>query len=194
MPSRCFLAVECTTDEIINKMRALQMSLKATQADIKCVEPENLHITLKFLGEVRDAQLDQLIKSVREVTVEPFQMMLTGLGVFPKLNRPRVVWVGVEKGATELTKVFSDVEKKLVKMGFETERRSFHPHLTVCRIRSGRNRVPLVEEIIHQAVYELGTVHVDKIVLKKSVLTQSGAIYTNLAESRTKPIDISTNN
>lgn len=175
-------------------MRALQMSLTSTQADIKCVEPENLHITLKFLGEVGNAQLDQLIKSVQEVTVEPFQMLLTGLGVFPKLNRPRTVWMGVENGATELTKVFSDIERKLVNLGFEAERRSFHPHLTVCRIRSSRNRAPLVEEITRQAIYELGTVHVDKIVLKKSVLTQSGPIYTNLAESRARPIDISTNN
>jgi len=170
------------------------MSLTATQADIKCVEPENLHITLKFLGEVGDAQLEQIIKSIEEVSVEPFHMLLAGLGVFPKLNRPRTVWVGVENGVTEITNVFSDVEKKLVKMGFEAERRSFHPHLTVCRIRSGRNRAPLVEEITRQAVYELGTVYVDKIVLKKSILTQRGPIYTNLAESKTRPIDISTNN
>ena len=183
MSYRCFIAVECNTDEIIKKMKALQMSLSATQADIKCVEPENLHITLKFLGEVGNAQLDQLIKSVHNVRVEPFHMLLSGLGVFPKSNRPRTVWIGVENGASELTKVFSDIEMKLVNMGFDAERRSFHPHLTVCRVRSGRNRAQLVEEIARKVGYELGVVQVGKIVLKKSVLTQRGPIYSNLAES-----------
>ncbi len=111
-------------------------------------------------------------------------MELEGVGVFPNLGRPRVVWVGVTAGAEELKGIFNRLEPALVEMGFRPERRGFSPHITIARVRSGRNRGQLVDEVLRSRGDGFGGFEVNHIRLKKSVLTPRGPVYSTLAESQ----------
>jgi 2'-5' RNA ligase len=189
MGTRCFIAVECNNAEIIKRVRDVQDGLTATGGTLKHVEPENIHLTLKFLGEIKKPQLDSVSETVSEIKFNEFNMFVENVGVFPNLRRPSTIWAGISEGVTELTRIFREVDNKLSKLGFERERRRFHPHITISRVRSGKNRDRLVEELMRISDYRFGEDKVDKISLKKSVLTPNGPIYTTLAESL-KPLDI----
>ena len=183
MSMRCFVAVECGGDKLAAKFKEVRRGLEATRADIKFVEPENIHLTLKFLGEIEPSLMEQVSQVVKETSFQPFDARLEGIGVFPNLRRPRVVWAGITDGVSQLAEIWKDVDTKLSRLGFERERRGFSPHITIGRVRSGRNRDRLVEELSTLSDYVFGGLHVDRIVLKKSVLTPRGPIYTTLAES-----------
>lgn len=183
MSIRCFVAVECGGDELSAKFIEVRRMIEAARADLKFVEPENIHLTLKFLGEIEPSLVEQASQAVKETRFQPFGARLEGVGVFPNLRRPRVVWAGITDGASQLAEIWKGIDDKLSELGFERERRRFSPHITLGRVRSGRNRDRLVEEISALSDYEFGDLHVDRIVLKKSVLTARGPIYTTLAES-----------
>jgi len=183
MSIRCFVAVECGGDELAAKFTDVRRMLEATRADVKFVEPENVHLTLRFLGEIEPSLVEQVSQVVKETNFQPFSARLEGVGVFPNLRRPRVVWAGISEGVSQLAEVWKDVDTKLSGLGFERERRGFSPHITIGRVRSGRNRERLVEELSTLSDYVFGDLQVDRVVLKKSVLTPRGPIYTTLAES-----------
>lgn len=180
---RCFVAIECNDHDVLTGIKRVQMALESTGANLKCVENENIHLTLKFLGEIPQHKVDEVAELVQEIKFEPFNFKVEEVGVFPNLKRPRTIWAGITIGVSLVSKVFEEVDMKLGKLGFERERRKFHPHLTICRVRGGKNRDQLVEELSRLETTVFGMVDVDRIVLKKSVLTPSGPIYTSLAES-----------
>jgi len=159
--------------------------LRGTGADLKAVERENIHLTMRFLGDVREGSLEELKGVVSEVDFEPIRAELMGLGAFPSLRRPRVVWVGLTKGADELAEVFRRLESGLLGLGFKPEGRGFSPHITLARVRSGRNRESLAEQVSRNADEEFGEFTVRYIRLKKSVLTPKGPIYSTIAQSGT---------
>ena len=183
MSIRCFVAVECGGHELTAKFTEVKRMLEATRADIKFVEPENIHLTLKFLGEIEPSLVEQTSQIVKETSFQPFSAKLEGVGVFPNLRRPRVVWAGITDGVSQLAEIWKNVDTKLSRLGFERERRGFSPHITIGRVRSGKNRDRLAEEISSLRDYVFGDLQVKRIVLKKSVLTPKGPIYTTLAES-----------
>lgn len=115
---------------------------------------------------------------------KPFKLNFKGVGVFPALSRPSVIWAGVTGDVSEMLKVFSDLEKELKALGFEPERRPFSPHITLCRVRSGKNRSLLATAINGMENESFGELEVKTIKLKKSILTRSGPIYNTIAESR----------
>lgn len=164
-----------------------QGALVATGADLKAVEGENIHITLKFLGEIPDERTARVAEMVRSIAFKPFTLDFRGVGVFPSPSRPSVVWAGVAGEASEMLAVFTELESGLKALGFEPERRPFQPHVTLCRVRGGHNRAKLAEAVEAMADEEFGPQRVEHIRLKKSVLTRSGPIYSNIAESKTLP-------
>lgn len=183
MSVRCFISVDVDDPIILDELVSFQSALKGTGADVKCVEMENIHLTLRFLGDVRQGLLGQLSNLVEEVEFDPFRMELRGIGAFPNLRRPRVVWVGLTEGADELSRIFNDLEADLTELGFRPESRGFSPHITLARVRSGRNRAQLVEQLMMHADDGFGGSLVESIRLKKSVLTPRGPIYSIIAES-----------
>jgi len=180
---RCFIAVEVEDAVILDALGRVQAGLKGTGADLKAVERENIHMTLRFLGDVGEGILEDVKGLVSELEFAPFSMELEGIGVFPNLGRPRVVWVGLTKGAEELAGIFNILEPALVGMGFKPEGRGFRPHITIARVRSGRNRAQLVEEVLNYRGDYFGEFEARHVRLKKSVLTPRGPVYTTLAES-----------
>jgi 2'-5' RNA ligase len=189
MVIRSFVAVDFGDGNLTPKFREVQGMLEATGARMKLVEPENIHLTVKFLGDLEDSQVEEVSRVIEGISFEPFEFRVDGVGVFPNLMRPATIWAGITEGVGKLAEVFGKVNDGLEKLGFEKERRRFQPHLTIARVRGGENRDRLAEQMGELENYEFGIVKVDRVSLKKSVLTRSGPIYTTLTESK-PPTDI----
>jgi 2'-5' RNA ligase len=183
MGTRSFVAVECHDGRLHSRFAEAQGLIKDTGARVKLVEVENIHITLKFIGEIEDHQVEEVSQVIRDITFEPFQFTVDGVGVFPNLKRPKTIWAGITGGVGELVSVFNEVNVGLARLGFEKDRLKFHRHLTIARVRGGQKRDRLVDALLGLEEMEFGAVNVDRIYLKKSVLTQRGPIYSTLAES-----------
>ena len=183
MAVRCFVAVDLEDPDLLDALGRFQDGLRGVGADLKCVERENIHLTMRFLGDVGEGVLEDLQGLISGVNFSPFGMGLRGVGTFPNLRRPRVIWVGITRGVDELKGIFDRLESGLVGMGFRPERRGFSPHITIARVRSGRNRDRLIEEVIALEGRDFGVFEVGHVKLKKSVLTPRGPIYTDLALS-----------
>lgn len=184
---RCFIAVEVADTRVLDSLLELGKALTATGATVKLVEAQNIHATLRFLGNVSRSRVEAVGEVLDEVEFYPFDVELKGVGVFPNLRRVNVVWVGIERGDVELLNVFNQLEAKLKGIGFKPDRRGFSPHITVARISSGRNRDALVDVVSDWSDREFGVFGVDAIQLKKSVLTPRGPIYSTLHEATAQP-------
>ena len=184
---RSFVAIELP-DEIKTALTDVQGGLKA-QAPPKAVRwtrPEAIHLTLQFLGDVAPGKVEAIADALRGVCDEQarFTIQLKGLGVFPNLGRPRVVWVGVAEPSGALISLQGGVTQALAPLGFEPEKRAFSPHLTIGRAsrHASRRELTAVGELITRSeVGILGQTSVEHITLMKSDLQPSGAVYTPLA-------------
>ena len=128
-------------------------------------------------------KVDEVVEVVTGISFDPFNLKVEEVGVFPNLKRPTTIWAGINEGISGVTMVFEELDEKLSKIGFERERRKIPPHITICRVRGGKNKDYLVEELLKLKDQEFGQINVDRIILKKSVLTPSGPIYSTIVES-----------
>lgn len=186
---RLFIAIELP-EEIRNLLANLQSQLKTSGADVKWVEPQNIHLTLKFLGEVDDHKLNEVIRIIEYITenINPFYIHLYSLGAFPKMNFPRVIWVGIDKGDVQAKEIAKSLEEKMAKIGIPRENRPFSSHITIGRVRSAFNRDKLAKNLDNLAYNfaEIPEFLVTKITLFKSTLTPKGPIYEALKETYLK--------
>ena len=186
---RAFIAIDLTP-EIIQHLDQVSVQLKQRLegVPIRWVPVENIHLTLKFLGDVSLANVDML-KKILQTEVEghrAFEISVGGLGAFPSSRRPRVVWVGVE-APTELTAVQNGVENAMSRLGYPREERPFSAHLTLGRV--SRNAVGKDERLIGESIEAiklgfLGVARVNEVHLYKSDLHPNGAVYTRLFTAR----------
>jgi 2'-5' RNA ligase len=179
---RSFLAFDIENTTLLNRLADSQRQLLQTGADLKLVEPQNIHITIRFLGNITPAMAEKVFEEMKQVQFTPFNVQLKGLGAFPNPRYPRVIWAGMPTGAEQLKSVFSQIEPKLRNLGFTPDHRGFSPHLTIARVRSGRNKQQLAEFLTKNANYKFGAVNARCLRLKKSALTPRGPIYTTLNE------------
>ena len=179
---RSFIAFDIDSEPLLSKFSEAQGILANTGAGLKLVVPRNIHITMRFLGNITLSMIDSIHEEMNKVSFTPFDVEIRGLGAFPSLKYTRVVWAGIRKGADELTNIFSQLEPLLQKLGFRPDRKGFSPHLTIARVRTGRNKVELVRCIEELTNYEFGVVRANCLKLKKSVLTPKGPIYSTLRE------------
>ena len=179
---RSFLAFDIENDTALKRFASAQKRLVQTGADLKFVEPQNIHITIRFLGNITPATAEKIFEEMKQVQFTPFDVQIKGVGVFPNLNYPRVVWAGITTGADQLEAVFSRIEPRLQRLGFTSDTRGFSPHLTIARVRSGRNKQQLSKFITKNADYEFGNVNAKCLRLKKSNLTARGPVYSTLKE------------
>ncbi len=182
---RCFLAVELP-EGLKSSLAGVLQELRTCGADVRWVRPEAIHLTLKFLGEIQPQQVEEIHLAVQEVVCchGPFKMEARGLGCFPRLEQPRVVWVGLEGEKWRLEALQRDVEKALVQVGFPMEERPFKPHLTLGRVKSPKSRQALVQRLKNREGIQLGEFMVESVKLFRSELLPSGARYTGLWEER----------
>ena len=186
---RTFVAIELTVAARI-ALEAVQDHLRRDKAGRagRWVRKKGIHLTLKFLGDVPEEKLEAVYEAVRQACegCPPFAVTLAGLGCFPNACRPRVIWVGVQEEAGQLVALQSAIDHKLAGLGFPLERRAFHPHLTLARIRKKAERGEIKALGRSVAAYdpgELGKVWVDGVSVIKSVLGLQGAAYTQLSKS-----------
>lgn len=184
---RAFIAIELSP-EIKDELLKAQTGLKTSNADVKWVKPKSMHLTLKFLGHITQESIENVKKILDKASsrYKPFEASLFNIGGFPKLEYPRVIWVGIDKGCSQIEAIAKDIEEELSLMGFEKEKRPFTAHLTLGRVRSSKGRKELVSKIKALDFKPSASCTIDKIILFQSTLTPQGPIYTPLHESKLK--------
>ena len=179
---RSFIAFDIEDNEIVKRLTEAQMEIAKTGVDLKLVEPKNIHITVRFLGNISPGMVNKIYRVMENVSFKPFQVEIKGLGAFPNLRFPRVVWAGIRKGAEELRNIFEQLEPQLRKLGFQPDPKGFSPHITIARVKTGRNKAELAKTLKELAEKEFGVMIAKCLRLKKSTLTPRGPIYTTLKE------------
>jgi 2'-5' RNA ligase len=177
---RLFIAVNLPS-EVRERLAAEQDRLRRAQADVSWVRAENIHVTLKFLGETEEKRLERIRPALREVARSgaPFSIQVSGLGSFGG-RIPRVVWVGLQEGAEPLSRLAKDIEAALARLGFPRERRGFTAHITLGRVRSAKNVGALLTALAQTETGPFGSVEVNQFELMRSELRPTGSVYTVL--------------
>ncbi len=165
---RAFIAID------VPYFRSIEELQRSIQGRFKAVEPENVHFTLKFLGDIPEDMVEEIGAAVEECKPEPFTIRLRGIGFFPNENYIRVVWIGVENPEV-LENLMRCIDTRLSRLGFKRER-SYVPHLTVARVK-GRISIDSREKFESMC---FGEVQVKEIKLKRSTLTEKGPIYDDV--------------
>lgn len=179
---RGFIAMDITPTP---KILAFEEDIQKTDADVKLVEPENIHITIKFLGDTDERHIDAIEQCMKESVrgITPFPVTLKGTGVFPNTKYVKVLWVGISD-AGSIAPIAQAIDTALVPLGFKKEQRGFSPHLTVGRVKSARNKDRLLRVVQQYTTEEFMVQEINTLVLKKSELTPKGPIYSTLREVR----------
>jgi 2'-5' RNA ligase len=171
-----------TTKKLYEHIEKLE---KQTESFIKgkWVEPQNLHMTFQFLGDIEEEKLMDIIKNIQTVAnkYKPIQVKYRSLGVFPSIDKARVLWIGVSDGSNQLRDLAKEVIRVNRRSGIREEGKPFHPHVTVCRIKEF-DRKKLKDLLKHYENTNFGEDAVDRIALVKSSLSSIGPIYTILEE------------
>lgn len=178
---RTFIAIDID-ENTLNKLVKFQELLSQLNCDIKFVERENIHLTLKFLGEIPLSKVDDVIEVMNNIKTPSFNLEVRGVGVFPSLSRPRVIWAGVGEGYSNVTEIFKILDLSLRELNFKSDKEEFTPHITIGRVRSNRNIYSLIKFMKEYEDIAFGVFNVNHVRLKKSVLTSRGPIYSNIHE------------
>ena len=175
---RAFLGIQIP-DNLKAKIIKTQDSF--SDFDIKFVESDNLHFNLKFFKEIENEKVKKLKDVLEKISTqfEPFEIKISGIGAFPSKNYIRVIWLGVKQGYQMFKSLVDTIETALEALGFEKENR-FIPHLTLGRVRSGRNKNELLILLRKLEDIEIGKMMVDKIILFQSKLSPKGPTYEEL--------------
>lgn len=181
---RAFIAIGLP-DPVLHGIGNVQAGLKQSGVKIKWVRPESVHLTLKFLGDIPVSQVGQIGDALDRAAkgVSPFSLYAKGVGIFPDLKRPRVVWTGIAGDVEVLRSLQAGVEAALEPVGFAREKRPFRAHLTVGRIKDRIDKQALRAALTGQEGFETDPFQVTSVVLYQSTLRPQGALYTRLAET-----------
>lgn len=182
---RAFLAVDIPR---VVGLSAVVQDLKSSGNKIKFVSEDQCHITLKFLGNISVLDIEK-VKGFMATAVEgisPFEIILRGMGVFPDIKRPRVIWIGVVDEHHGLKRIAQRLDALVKEIGIPREKRPFTPHLTIGRIKFARNPAAILRVINAEKTKDFGIVTVDVIKLKKSTLTPNGPIYEDIHTEKLK--------
>jgi len=178
---RCFIAIDISNEVRAEIDKAIQQ-VRGASKGIKWVVPQNIHLTLKFLGEVNDLGITLVDDGLSAVGARysSFNICIRGTGTFPSLKHPNVLWVGIDT-SDDLKHLSNDIDEAMVQQGFKKEDRRFSPHLTVGRVKNGKGTDSTVKEFLKFQEIFFGSIEVEEFMLMKSILRPSGAEYSRLA-------------
>jgi 2'-5' RNA ligase len=178
---RAFLAIDLP-DSLRAHLALVQGELQRSRADVRWVTPGNIHLTLKFFGNVPDEEIDTLALAAREAAAveAPFQLKVTVAGAFPSPKAPRVVWLGLGGDVLPLTRLYQKLEKAFAALGHPPEGRAFNPHLTLGRVKSPAHREKLAGMLLKLPPLDWPPFEVKELILFQSVLSPQGSKYTPL--------------
>jgi 2'-5' RNA ligase len=181
---RTFCAIELPADvqaQLAN--HAQQLREAVSDAGASWSKPENIHLTLKFFGNVAKERLTRISDAAARVASEfsPFQIRIGGTGVFPRRSRPQVLWVGVEDASGRMSELQQRLEEEFAAEGFAKEDRGFRPHLTIARLRRPDDARQLAEAHI-QSKFDFTEIRVNEFFLFRSQLSPKGSVYTVISK------------
>ncbi|HJN08564.1 MAG TPA: RNA 2',3'-cyclic phosphodiesterase [Pirellulaceae bacterium] len=182
---RTFIAIQAS-DEVRRRCATLIRTLAASDIEATWTRTQNLHHTLKFLGDTADTQLPNVCRAMARAaaTVEPFVLESVGVGAFPRIAAPRTVWVGAGTGAEAIIALHDALDQELYEVGFALEARRFQPHLTLGRVRkAGKTRETLARLIDDYRDFQAGHTSVSEVALLSSVLQKGGPVYEVLGRA-----------
>jgi len=181
---RAFIAADIS-DEVRGRMGQLLGKLKRTESGVKWSRLNSIHLTLRFLGNIFASQVDVAAEAMAEAVmgIDPVTVEVAGWGTFPEGKRPRVIWLGLKKGADGLREVFDGLEKALIARGLGPADKKFSPHLTLGRVKTGERLNQALRVMESEARGSFGEYEVDRIRLIQSRLNPAGAEYTLLRET-----------
>ncbi len=176
---RGFIAVEVP---VSNQIEQFQIDIQRSNANVKLVEPQNIHITLKFLGDTPLNQIQAIESIMKDAvkSIQPHMLRLEGTGVFPNENYIKVIWLGI-KGAEHLSTIADILNEQCTKIGVKKDKRGFSAHLTIGRMKSARGKDEIISLLQKYHDICFAEIPVNSINLKKSTLTPNGPIYETLS-------------
>jgi|TARA_B110000014_G_scaffold250700_1_gene227243 RNA 2',3'-cyclic 3'-phosphodiesterase len=173
---RVFISIEISDENILKKIQTFQENL---EINAKPTRIDKIHFTIKFLGEVGEEKCEKVKNVLKTITFSSFDLSLKGVGGFPNLNNPRVIWIGTAEGGQKLNEISSEIGQKLSTLGFKKDKK-FKSHLTIFRTKKKIGDISYI--IKEHERMEFGTQIISKIKLKKSVLSPKGSEYSDLLE------------
>jgi len=179
--SRIFLSIDIEDETLLSRIANIQSELDRQSAKIKLVERENIHFTLRFLGDTPHTKIEMIREELSLVQFRPFTIRIEGIGAFPSTSRPRVIWVGVTENADRLTKLKLEIDDLLGNLSYPRDKK-FHAHATIARVRAVRDRSQTMKNIESLVRAPVGTMSVECFRMTKSTLTSSGPVYVTLWE------------
>ena len=179
---RTFIALDLPA-AIRDQANRLQQLMRQRCPGVRWVKPEQMHLTLKFLGNTRVEQVATILTLLDRITrsIAPFVLDIGGIGAFPTLRNPKVIWAGISAEA-RLVDFHQCIDTELEQLGFPKEKRSFSPHLTLGRVKDGTCRKKLVSCIEQYSTEHIGTATASRVIFFRSDLTPSGPVYSVLGE------------
>jgi RNA 2',3'-cyclic 3'-phosphodiesterase len=187
---RAFIAIDLP-QAIKKHLSQLEEKLQTRLSGVKWVEPANIHITLKFLGEIDTQTKTPVSAALNEIAAETaaFPVRISSAGAFPDTKYPRIVWLGASQGNSQAGQIAAKLEESMEKLGFARENREFSCHLTIARVKQGNDKLKLAEgiaEIDRQLSASCLEFTAEKITLFKSTLSAKGPLYEKLHEANLK--------
>ena len=179
---RSFVSIDLDDSQILSEVGRVIASFQALGGDLKPVERENIHITLKFLGNMEKARLDQIKTALDSVKFDAFPLEVRGAGAFPNLRRINVIWVGLGEGWSKVQLIYEQTESLISRLGFPRESRTFSPHVTIARVKSPRRQDEIAQLVTSLRDRDFGAFNVERVRLKQSILSPQGPRYSTLHE------------
>jgi 2'-5' RNA ligase len=178
---RCFIAIDISgniKDAIAGVIEKCRLNSKG----VRWVPAENVHLTLKFLGDVKEDLIPEIKNGLAPICMrhDVFNINIRGAGAFPNFKYPGVLWMGIDE-SEELKRIYEDIEESMSELGFEKEDRKFSPHLTIGRVKDRKGVEPAIKELYTFKDTFFGSIEVNEVLLMKSVLKPTGAEYSKIA-------------
>ena len=183
---RAFISIDFENDEVVQNIVKIQNQLRDLDAKLKFVNPKILHITLEFLGEISEEQINQVSSILEELSFPKFLLSVKHPDVLPNEKYIRVIYCNLEGHIEQLKQIQNEIRLKLKKLGFKTDSRPFKPHLTIARVKYVNNKSELIKVINNLSEYTCGEQEIKSVKLKESVLGPTGPEYTTLFEKQSK--------
>ena len=177
---RAFLSLDLENIEVKKEIEKIQYELSKIKAKIKLVETSNLHFTLKFFPHIEFEDINKIIRIVENLHLEEIEIKYNKIGVFPNYNKISVIWIGIDQESTnQISNIYNLINNKLKDSDIQKDQR-FVPHLTIARVKKCEDNKYIQEVIEKYKNIIFGQEKINKIKLKKSILTSNGPIYSNL--------------